>query len=290
MYLMRIGPVGAEAPAVRVGEDRYVDVSDLVGDVDGRFLESVAAASLSSAVAERVAAGAARPLEGVRVGPPIARPHQILCVGLNYTDHAAATGQPLPAEPVLTTKAPNTLNGPNDPLVLPPGSTRTDWEVELGVVVGRRASYLPDERAAEEAIAGYTLVNDVSERALQFDRGGQWVKGKSAPTFTPCGPVLATRDEIDDVHGLDLWLDVNGTARQRGSTKDLVFGPAHLVHYLSHFMVLEPGDLICTGTPAGTGMGSEPPVYLSPGDVVELGCSPLGRQRSPVVATTPRER
>ncbi|GAB3205212.1 fumarylacetoacetate hydrolase family protein [Marinactinospora thermotolerans] len=279
MYLMRIGPAGAEVPAVRVGTDRYIDVSDVVGDVDAAFLASDPAASLAPLIAERVAAGAARPLEGIRIGPPIARPHQILCVGLNYTDHAAATGQTLPDEPVITTKAPNTLSGPTDPLVLPPGSDRTDWEVELGVVVGRRVYRLSDEGEAEEAIAGYTLVNDVSERALQFDRGGQWMKGKSAPTFTPCGPFLATRDEIPDVGGLDLWLDVNGAARQRGSTKDMAFGPARLVHYLSHFMVLEPGDLICTGTPAGTGMTSSPPGYLASGDVVELGCGPLGTQR-----------
>lgn len=284
---MRIGPAGAEVPAVRVGEDRYVAVSDTVGDIDASFLASDTVASLDALVAERVAAGKARPLEGARIGPPIVRPHQIICVGLNYTDHAAATGQTVPAEPVITTKAPNTLSGPHDRLVLPPGSTRTDWEVELGIVIGRRAYRLADERDAEEAIAGYTLVNDVSERALQFEHGGQWIKGKAAPTFTPCGPVLATRDEIADVRALDLRLDVNGTTRQRGSTKDMVFGPAWLVRYLSHFMVLEPGDLICTGTPAGTGMTSDPPVYLASGDVVELDGGPLGLQRHTVTDSGP---
>lgn len=282
MYLMRIGQAGEEVPAVRVGEDHYVDVSDLVGDIDASFLASDTVVSLDAVAAERAAAGAALPLEGVRTGPPIVRPHQILCVGLNYADHAAAIGASLPAEPVITTKAPNTLAGPEDLLVLPPGSAKTDWEVELGVVIGQRAYRLSDERDAEEAIAGYTLVNDVSERALQFEHGGQWVKGKSAPTFTPCGPVLATRDEIADVRALDLRLDVNRRTRQRGSTKDMVFGPTWLVHYLSHFMVLEPGDLICTGTPAGTGMTSEPAVYLSSGDVVDVSGGPLGVQRSTV--------
>lgn len=278
MYLMRIGPAGAEVPAVRVGKDHYVDVSDAAGDVDGSFLASGGPASLEAVVAARVAAGDVLPLEGARVGPPIARPHQILCVGLNYTDHAAATGQPLPSEPVITTKAPNTLSGPRDRLLLPPGSTGTDWEVELGVVVGRRAYRLSGEEEGREAIAGYTLVNDVSERTLQFQRAGQWIKGKGAPTFTPCGPVLATPDEVTDVRALDLRLEVNGTARQAGSTKDMVFGPAWLIHYLSHFMVLEPGDLVCTGTPAGTGMASDPPTYLAPGDVVELSGGPLGAQ------------
>ncbi|UOE21196.1 fumarylacetoacetate hydrolase family protein [Thermobifida halotolerans] len=285
MRLMRVGRAGAEIPAVYAGKDQYIDVSDLVEDFDAAFFEAGGSALLADPVAERLAAGASRPLAGQRVGAPVARPHQILCIGLNYTDHAQATGQSLPEEPVLATKAPNTLTGPEDPLVLPRGSTRTDWEVELGVVVGRRVSYLPDERAAEEAIAGYVLVNDVTERFLQFERGGQWSKGKSAATFNPCGPYLVTRDELPDVSDVGLWLEVNGQRRQHGSTRNMVFSPAHLVYYLSQFMVLEPGDLINTGTPAGTGMSSDPPSYLAPGDVVELGGDPLGTQRHTVVAS-----
>jgi 2-keto-4-pentenoate hydratase/2-oxohepta-3-ene-1,7-dioic acid hydratase in catechol pathway len=234
-------------------------------------------------VGERLAAGAVRSLDGVRVGAPIARPHQILCIGLNYADHAKETGQEPPPEPIVFTKAPNTLVGPADELVIPRGSTKTDWEVELGVVVGRRCRYLADEAEAREAIAGYVLVNDVSERAFQLERGGQWVKGKSAESFNPAGPYLLTSDEVPDSRALDLWLDVNGVRRQTGSTATMLFGPDFLVHYLSQFMVLEPGDLINTGTPPGVGMGLNPPTYLRVGDVVELGITGLGRQRQLVV-------
>jgi 2,4-diketo-3-deoxy-L-fuconate hydrolase len=291
MKLMRVGPVGLERPAVAV-EGGYVDVSDLVADFDGAFFAGGGARGagagdgLAEAVAARAAAGAARSLAGQRIGPPIARPQQILCIGLNYADHAKETGQEPPAEPIVFNKAPNTLVGPDDDLVIPRGSAKTDWEVELGVVIGQRCRYLADEDQARAAIAGYVLVNDVSERAFQLERGGQWVKGKSAESFNPCGPHLLTSDEVADVAALGMWLDVNGSARQRGTTATMLFGPAFLVRYLSQFMVLEPGDLINTGTPPGVGMGMSPPQYLRAGDVVTLGINGLGSQRQQVVDAT----
>jgi 2-keto-4-pentenoate hydratase/2-oxohepta-3-ene-1,7-dioic acid hydratase in catechol pathway len=199
-------------------------------------------------------------------------------------DHAAETGQAVPDEPILFTKSPNTLVGPNDEVRLPRGSTKADWEVELGVVIARRSSYLESEDEARAAIAGYVLVNDVSERSFQIERGGQWTKGKSAETFNPAGPWLATPDEIPDVLDLAMRLDVNGVRRQTGSTSTMVFNPLFIVQYLSQFLVLEPGDLINTGTPPGVGMGFDPPVWLQAGDVMELAIDGLGTQRSPVVA------
>jgi 2-keto-4-pentenoate hydratase/2-oxohepta-3-ene-1,7-dioic acid hydratase in catechol pathway len=282
MHLMRLGPVGAEKPAVRVDDDHYVDVSDLVHDIDGALLAG-GVDLLRGVVDERADSGRVEPLRGLRVGPPIARPHQILCIGLNYSDHAAETGQPVPEEPILFTKPPNTLVGPDDDVVVPRGATKLDWEVELGVVVGRRCRYLPDEAEAGASIAGYVVVNDVSERAFQLERSGQWSKGKSAETFNPCGPFLVTPDEIPDVRRLSMWLDVNGVRRQSGSTATMIFGPEFVVHYLSQFLVLEPGDLIDTGTPPGVGMGMRPPVWLTAGDVLELGIDGLGRQRQRVV-------
>ncbi|TSD58421.1 fumarylacetoacetate hydrolase family protein [Aeromicrobium piscarium] len=284
MRVMRLGQPGEERPVVRV-DDGIVEVGDVVGDIDAAFFAGGGVERLRDVVAERVAAGAVRPLGDERIGAPIARPHQILCVGLNYSDHAAETGQAVPDEPILFSKSPNTLVGPDDDVLIPPGSQKTDWEVELGIVIGRQVTYLADERAATEAIAGYVLSNDVSERAYQLERGGQWLKGKSAPTFNPCGPWLATPDEFDDVEDLGLWLDVNGERRQDGSTATMIFGPATIVHYISQFMTLEPGDLINTGTPPGVGMGLDPQVYLRPGDVMELGGEGLGRQRQRVAAT-----
>ena len=282
MFVMRLGQPGRERPVVRVDAQTYVDVSDAVRDVDGALLES-GMDDLRALVVDRVASGSVATFHGERIGPPIARPHQILCIGLNYADHAAESGQPVPEEPIVFNKAPNTLVGPDDDVHIPRGSTSTDWEVELGVVVGRRCQYLDDLAAARAAIAGYVLVNDVSERDFQLHRGGQWVKGKSAQTFNPCGPWLATPDELDDPTPLGLWLDVNGDRRQTGSTASMIFDPVFLVHYLSQFMVLEPGDLINTGTPPGVGMGQVPPQYLVAGDVMELGIDRLGRQRQRVV-------
>ncbi|WP_433726906.1 fumarylacetoacetate hydrolase family protein [Actinoplanes sp. CA-051413] len=278
MKLMRIGDAGLERSVVRVDDDTYVDTADLEG------LFFTAPQEFRQAVEARIAAGQVRPFAGERVGAPIPRPHQILCIGLNYRDHAAETGQAVPAEPILFTKPPNTLVGPYDRVRQPRGSTKLDWEVELGIVIGRRASYLDDHDAAREAIAGYVVSNDISERAFQMERGGQWSKGKSAETFNPAGPWLVTPDEIADVSALGMWLDVNGVRRQTGSTATMVFDPYEIVRYLSQFLVLEPGDLINTGTPPGVGMGFDPPVWLRPGDVMELGIDGLGSQRQTVVA------
>jgi 2,4-diketo-3-deoxy-L-fuconate hydrolase len=284
MYLMRIGHPGVEKPIVRIDDENYVDVSDVVTDYNEAFFGRGGLADLADIVAARTASGTTERFAGERIGAPIARPHQILCIGLNYSDHAAETGQAVPTEPILFTKPPNTLVGPNDDVRIPRGSTKLDWEVELGIVIGKRASYLADEDEAREAIAGFVLVNDVSERAFQIERGGQWSKGKSAETFNPTGPWLATRDELPDVGNLAMTLDVNGTRRQTGSTSTMVFDPYFIVHYLSQFLVLEPGDLIDTGTPPGVAMGMTPPLWLKAGDVMELAIDGLGQQRQVVVA------
>jgi len=283
MRLARIGAVGSERAVVMVDDEEFVDVADVVGDFDETFFGGRGIDRLADVIGRRLAAGVVERVGDQRIGSPIARPHQILCIGLNYSDHAAETGQAVPEEPILFTKSPNTMIGPNDDVAIPRGSEKTDWEVELGIVIGQRCRYLADEDAARDAIAGYVLVNDVSERSFQMERGGQWSKGKSAETFNPCGPWLVTPDEVD-VDGLDLWLDVNGVRRQTGSTSTMVFRPAFLVHYLSQFMVLEPGDLINTGTPPGVGLGMKPPVFLSAGDVMELGITGLGTQRQQLVA------
>ncbi|HEU5023429.1 MAG TPA: fumarylacetoacetate hydrolase family protein [Spirillospora sp.] len=283
MHLMRIGAPGSEKPVARIDDQTYVDLSDIVGDFDEAFFGSGGIDRVRPVVRERAAAGRVSRFAGERIGAPIARPHQILCIGLNYRDHAAETGQAVPDEPILFTKSPNTLVGPNDDVRIPRGSTKPDWEVELGIVIGRRTSYLDTVAQAAEAIAGYLVVNDVSERAFQMERGGQWVKGKSAETFNPAGPWLVTPDEIDDVLALGMWLDVNGVRRQDGTTKTMIFDPWFIVHHLSQFLVLEPGDLINTGTPPGVGMGLTPPVWLRPGDVMELGIAGLGSQRQNVL-------
>nr|WP_203729560.1 fumarylacetoacetate hydrolase family protein [Streptomyces sp. SID12501] len=280
---MRIGAAGAEKPVARVDDETYVDLSDTVTDFDEAFFGSGGLDRVRPVVAGRTAAGQVSRFAGERIGAPIARPHQILCIGLNYRDHAAESGMAVPDEPILFTKSPNTLVGPDDDVRIPRGSTKPDWEVELGIVIGRRTSYLDSVEEARDAIAGYVVVNDVSERGFQLERGGQWSKGKSAETFNPAGPWLATTDEIDDVLALDMWLDVNGVRRQTGNTRTMVFDPYFIVHYLSQFLVLEPGDLINTGTPPGVGMGLTPPVWLRPGDVMELGITRLGSQRQHVL-------
>ncbi|WP_281179126.1 fumarylacetoacetate hydrolase family protein [Actinoplanes rectilineatus] len=280
---MRIGAPGAEKPVARVDDTTYVDLSDLVDDFDEAFFGSGGLARIAPVVAERTAAEQVTAFAGERIGAPIARPHQILCIGLNYRDHAAETGQAVPDEPILFTKSPNTLVGPNDDVRIPRGSTKPDWEIELGIVIGRRTSYLNSVDEARDAIAGYVVVNDVSERYFQMERGGQWSKGKSAETFNPAGPWLATTDEIGNVLNLDMWLDLNGERRQTGNTKTMIFDPYFIVHHLSQFMVLEPGDLINTGTPPGVGMGFRPQVWLQAGDVIELGIEGLGTQRQNVI-------
>ncbi len=283
MYLMRIGAPGAETPAARVDDENYVDLSDVVQDFDEAFFGADGVARIRPVVEERIAAGQTSSLAGKRVGAPIARPHQILAIGLNYSDHAAETGAPVPDEPILFTKSPNSLIGPYDEVRIPRRSRKTDWEVELGIVIGRRTSYLDSVDDAAHHIAGWCVTNDVSEREFQVERGGQWSKGKSAETFNPCGPWLVTPDEVADVRSLDMWLDVNGQRRQTGSTSTMIFDPFFIVHYLSQFLVMEPGDLINTGTPPGVGMGYDPPVFLAAGDVMELGVEGLGSQRQVVV-------
>jgi len=279
MKLVHVGEAGRERPGVLVGAEDYVDVGDRWSGFGEDFFAHDGLSELAALVPARVASGETRPLAGQRLGAPLARPHQILCIGLNYRDHAVETGQEEPAEPILFTKAPNTIIGPYDDVAIPPGSEKTDWEVELGVVVGSRACYLSSVEEAAASIAGYVLVNDVSERAFQLERGGQWSKGKSCPTFNPCGPWILTRDEVPDPLRLGLWLDVNGVRRQTGTTSDMIFTPAYIVWYLSQFLTLEPGDLINTGTPAGVGMGLSPQVFLADGDVVALGIDGLGEQR-----------
>jgi 2,4-diketo-3-deoxy-L-fuconate hydrolase len=283
MYLMRIGPSGSERPVVRIDDTHYVDVADVINDFDEEFFGSGGLSGLREIVSERAAAGQLHEFAGERIGAPIGRPHQILCIGLNYSDHAAETVQPVPTEPILFKKSPNTIVGPYDDVRMPRGSTKLDWEVELGVVIGTHTSYLNSVDDAHAAIAGFLVVNDVSERAFQTERGGQWTKGKSAETFNPAGPWLVTPDEIDDVRNLGMWLDVNGIRRQDGSTSTMIFDPYFVVHYLSQFLVLEPGDLIDTGTPPGVGMGFEPPIWLQAGDVMDLGIEGLGQQRQTVI-------
>lgn len=284
MYLMRIGPAGSEKPVVRLDDTHYVDVSDVFSDFNETFFGDNGLARLKTLVDARIEQEDLRVFAGERIGSPIARPHQILCIGLNYSDHAAETGQAVPAEPILFYKSPNTLIGPNDDVRIPRGATKPDWEVELGIVIGKRTSYLNSLEEARDAIAGFVVVNDVSERAFQMERGGQWSKGKSAETFNPAGPWLVTPDEIDDVMTLNMWLDVSGTRRQTGNTSTMIFDPYFIVHHLSQFLVLEPGDLINTGTPPGVGMGFSPQIWLQAGDVMELGIEGLGSQRQPVIA------
>ena len=281
MKLIRFGSPGAEKPGLIAGDGARVDASAFGEDWDEAFFGSDGLARLAR-WAEKHLESAPRVPDGERLGPPIARPSKIICIGLNYADHAKEAGAEIPKEPVLFFKATTALSGPDDDVVLPRGSSKTDWEVELAVVVGRRARYVTLEEV-DAFIAGYALHNDYSEREHQLERGGQWVKGKSADTFAPLGPFLATPDEVGDVGKLDLWLTVNGEGRQKGTTANMVFGVRHVVSYLSQFMTLLPGDVISTGTPPGVGLGFDPPVYLKAGDVVECGIEGLGRQRQKIV-------
>lgn len=282
MKLIRHGALGREKPGLILSDGTRVDSSGLGEDYSEAFFESGGLERLARWAAAH-ASGAPRVPPGERWGAPICRPSKIVCIGLNYRDHARETGAALPNEPILFFKATSAIVGPNDDLVLPRQSTKTDYEVELAVVIGTRASYVEPARALEH-VAGYVLHNDYSEREFQLERGGQWVKGKSADTFAPLGPWLATRDEIDDPQSLPLWLELNGEARQRGNTADMLFGVAELVSYVSQFMSLLPGDVISTGTPAGVGMASKPQRFLRPGDVCELGAEGLGQARQHVVA------
>lgn len=276
MKLIRVGEVGKERPAVIRPDGRAVDVSGRVRDFDGNFFENRGVERLRSLM------DAGLPeidLSRTRLGPPIARPWKVIGIGLNYADHARESGSPIPSEPVVFLKASNSVSGPYDDLRIPRGSEKTDWEVELGVVLGRQARYLPDEAAAAACVAGYCIAGDISERSFQLERGGQWDKGKSCETFCPLGPWLVTADEIPDPQNLDLLLEVNGQRMQTGNTRTMIFSVRHLVWYLSQMMVLEPGDVILTGTPPGVGLGRKPPRYLREGDVVEMEIRGLGKQR-----------
>lgn len=283
MKLIRFGEAGAEKPGVMAGDGTWLDVSGFGADYDEAFFEGGGVRALDAWLA-RHAGHAPRVPPETRLGPPICRPSKIVCIGLNFRDHAAESGADVPREPVLFFKSTTALCGPNDPVVIPRGGSKLDWEVELAVVIGRRASYV-DEALAFDCVAGYALHNDYSERSFQLERGGQWVKGKSADTFAPLGPFLATRDEVPDPQRLAMWLTVNGAMRQQGTTADMIFRVPTLVSYVSQFMTLVAGDVISTGTPAGVGLGLRPsPVYLKPGDEVELGIDTLGRSRQKVIA------
>ena len=280
MKLIRFGPQGAEKPGIETADGRRYDVSAFCSDYDQAFFEGEGPSRLAEWSASQ---GNALPAlaGGERLGPPIANPSKIICVGLNYAKHALESKMERPKEPVLFFKSTTAITGPFDPIVIPPGSTKTDWEVELAVVIGKKASYVSEAQAMDH-VAGYVLHNDVSEREYQLERGGQWVKGKSCDTFAPIGPYLVTADEIADPHTLDLWLKVNGELMQSSNTSDLLFNIPTLVSYISHFMTLLPGDIISTGTPAGVGLGFDPPRYLKKGDVVELGIEGLGSAKQPV--------
>ncbi|MGD2217609.1 MAG: fumarylacetoacetate hydrolase family protein [Gemmatimonadales bacterium] len=281
MRLIRFGERGSECPGVLRPDDTRIDVSAFGEDWDEGFFAGDGLVRLEDWLAEH-AARCPVVEESVRLGPCIARPSKIVCIGLNYAGHVRETGAAMPAEAVIFFKSTTALCGPNDDVVIPRGSQKTDWEVELAVVIGRRATYVPEDRAMDH-VAGYALHNDYSERDWQLERGGQWAKGKSFDTFAPIGPFLATPDEIPDPHRLRLWLTVNGEPLQESSTSDLIFGIPALVSYLSQFMTLLPGDVISTGTPAGVGLGLQPPRYLEPGDVVELGIEGLGTARQRAV-------
>ncbi|MFK0297350.1 fumarylacetoacetate hydrolase family protein [Streptomyces sp. NPDC090442] len=279
MKLLRVGTVGAERPALLDADGVLRDLSGLVTDIDGALLADHAALARIRAAA---AAGDLPPrdADGLRIGPPVAGIGKIVCIGLNYHDHARETGATTPEEPILFMKAPDTVVGPDDPVLIPRGSVKTDWEVELAVVIGRTARYLDTHEQALAAVAGYAVAHDVSERAFQIERGGQWDKGKNCETFNPLGPWLVTADEVPDPQALGIRLWVNGELKQNGTTAEQIFPVAEVVRYVSQFMTLYPGDVINTGTPAGVAMGQpEPKPYLRAGDVVELEVDGLGRQR-----------
>lgn len=279
MKLLRVGPNGREKPAILDSKGNFRDVSQLVDDWDGLALADAVIEQLRKIDLETL------PLipPGSRIGSCVANVGKFICIGLNYADHAAETGAEVPSEPVVFFKATSAICGPNDNLEIPRRSEKTDWEVELGIVIGKTAKYVTEEDATNH-IAGYCVIHDVSERAFQLEGTGQWVKGKSADTFGPIGPWLVTRDEIVDPQNLEMWLDVNGEAMQRGSTSTMVFGVAHIVSYLSQFMSLQPGDVISTGTPPGVGLSRTPQKFLRAGDVVALGVQGLGEQRQVCVS------
>ena len=279
MKLLRHGAVGAEQPGLVAPDGSLRDLTGVVADIGGAVLSDAGLAAL------RALDPMALPLvdPATRLGPCVAGTGKLICIGLNYADHAAEAGMAVPPEPVIFMKATSAICGPNDPIVIPRGALKVDWEVELAVIIGTRAKYVAEADALAH-VAGYALTNDLSERSYQTERAGQWTKGKSCDGFGPIGPWLVTRDEVPDPQNLGLWLSVNGKRVQNGSTRTMVYGVAHLVSYLSQFMTLHPGDVISTGTPPGVGMGQKPPRYLVPGDVVELGVDGLGQARQVAVA------
>lgn len=283
MRFIRFGPVGKEKPGVLDKQEVRRDVSAKFSDWDAMFFQGEDAVHLAEYVHKNMATLPVVP-ESERWAAPIARPGKVICIGLNYSDHAAESGMPIPTEPIVFMKASNTVVGPYDEVQIPRGGEKTDWEVELGVVIGKTARYLASPTAAASHIAGYCLSHDVSERSFQLERGGQWTKGKSCDTFNPLGPWLSTPDEISNVSALSMKLWVNGVQRQSGTTAKMIFNVPSLVHYLSQFMTLEPGDLISTGTPPGVGLGMKPPKFLQVGDVVELEIECLGRQKQVCIA------
>ena len=279
MKLMRLGAPGAEKPAILAADGTIRDLSAHVADIGGAAIGSEGLAKIA------LVDPAALPVvpAGTRIGAPVAGTGKFICIGLNYSDHAAETGATVPPEPIIFMKASSAIVGPNDDVLIPRGSEKTDWEVELAVVIGKTAKYVSEDEALDY-VAGYAVCHDVSERAFQAERAGQWTKGKSCDTFGPIGPWLVTKDEIADPQNLRMWLTVNGQTMQDGSTATMVYGVKYLVSYLSQFMSLHPGDIISTGTPPGVGMGMKPPRYLKPGDVVELGIEGLGTQRQTFMA------
>lgn len=279
MKLLRYGDVGAERPGLLDEAGQIRDLSAHLADISGDYLSDQSLAALRQLNIEQLPVVSGDP----RLGACVANTGKFICIGLNYSDHAAETGAQVPPEPIIFMKATSAIVGPNDDILIPRGSKKTDWEVELGVIIGRKGKYISEDQAIDH-VAGYCTINDVSERAFQTERAGQWTKGKSCDTFGPIGPWLVTRDEIDDPQNLDMWLTVNGKSMQNGSTKTMVYGVAHLVSYISQFMTLHPGDIISTGTPPGVGMGMKPPVFLQAGDVIELGIRGLGQQRQSVRA------
>ena len=280
MKLLRYGPRGAEKPGVLDADGKIRDLSGHVADITGAQLSPASLMALASIDPSTLPLVEGSP----RYGVPVNGVQKFIAVGLNFADHAAESNLPIPEEPVLFTKAVSCLTGPNDNVMIPRGSVKTDWEVELGVVIGSRASYVTEAEALDH-VAGYVLINDVSERAFQIERGGTWDKGKGCDTFGPVGPWMVTSDEVGDPQNLGMWLEVNGERKQDGSSKTMIFPISKLVSYISEFMTLEPGDLITTGTPPGVGMGQKPePVYLKPGDEIRLGIEKLGEQRQIVVA------
>ena len=279
MKLLRFGTPGQERPGILDAQGQVRDLSGVIDDITGKVLSAESLSRLGALDSQSL------PLvdSATRLGPCVNQVGKFICIGLNYADHAAESGLAVPAEPVVFMKATSAITGPNDPVIKPRNSTKLDWEVELGIVIGKHASYV-EENEAMDYIAGYCVINDVSEREFQLERGGQWDKGKGCDSFGPLGPYLVTKDEVPDPLNLNLWLKVNGKTFQNGSTNQMVFGPAFLVHYLSQFMSLQPGDVISTGTPPGVGLGQKPPVYLNVGDVMELGIEGMGVQRQVVVA------